>query len=74
MDFAHQIRNALEGQRLTQRDLAERLGVTEGAVSQYLRGNLTETTIDRIGAAIGVTFLLSVISPTESANEGSTDG
>lgn len=51
----------LESLRLSQRELAERLGVTEGRVSQILSGaeNLTLKSLAACGWALGVRFELA---------------
>ncbi|MBN2112614.1 MAG: helix-turn-helix transcriptional regulator [Acidimicrobiia bacterium] len=51
----------LQGLGLSQADLAGRLGVTKGRVSQILSGrqNMTLRTLAAIGWALGVTFDLS---------------
>jgi antitoxin component HigA of HigAB toxin-antitoxin module len=53
----------LESAKLTQRDLAERLGVTEARVSQVLAGrNVTLNTLAHAGWALGIRFMLVPVS------------
>lgn len=54
------LRRAFEASAMSQRDLAERVGVTEGRVSQVLNseGNLRVTTIARYLRALGYSFEL----------------
>jgi len=58
---AHLLRGALDRSRLSQKELAERVGVTEGRVSQVLNsdGNLRITTIARFLRALGYSFELA---------------
>lgn len=54
----HLLQRAFEGSELSQKDLAQRVGVTEGRVSQVLNseGNLRVTTIARYLRALGYRF------------------
>lgn len=54
----HLLQRAFEGSELSQKDLAQRIGVTEGRVSQVLNseGNLRVTTIARYLRALGYRF------------------
>lgn len=55
-DFAFQIENKMDGEPITQSDLAKRLGVSEGRVSQVLRnpGNLTLKNMVEYAKALGL--------------------
>lgn len=57
----HLLRRAFEASGMTQKNLAERVGVTEGRVSQVLHseGNLRVTTIARYLRALGYRFELN---------------
>lgn len=54
--IAHKIMDALDDQGLTQRDLAERLGITPQAVNKIVKGrqNLTLGTIRKIERALDI--------------------
>lgn len=54
--FAAQIKQQLGTQGLSQLELAQRLGISEGRVSQLLngRGNLTLRTMARIAQVLGL--------------------
>ena len=59
----------LESLGISQRELAERLGVSEGRVSQLLSGreNLTLRTLGALGWALGVRFELNPVPMADRA-------
>jgi transcriptional regulator with XRE-family HTH domain len=59
----------LESIRVSQRELARRLGVSEGRVSQLLSGreNLTLRTLGALGWALGVRFELNPVPMADRA-------
>ncbi|WP_020599874.1 helix-turn-helix domain-containing protein [Spirosoma panaciterrae] len=56
--IGQQIREARKAKGLTQKELGEKLGVSESTVNQYESGkqNLTVDTITKIAEALGVKF------------------
>ncbi len=56
------IREARKGKGLTQKEVGEKLGITEGAYNRYESGkqNLTVETIGKICNALGVSFKILI--------------
>lgn len=68
------VRSVIERTGIKQTKIADKMGVTRGAVSQFLDGsNITTDTIQRIGEVLGVQFYLSEVltglSTTETPGE-----
>lgn len=64
--FGGRIRAAMEGARLRQIDLAERMGVSDGAVSRWLNGTAPDPAeLARLAVVLGVSadYLLGLTSP-----------
>lgn len=58
----YRIKELLKEKGLTQKDLAERMGITPSTLSQMLKGNMTISTINRIVSALEVTAF-ELLSP-----------
>lgn len=71
--IAVRIDEVLKRKRMTQRELALRLGKRESEVSKWLTGrhNFTTNTIARISLALGVTI---INVPTSTYSEGTAKG
>lgn len=69
-DFITQIQKRLESLPLSQSELAERLSLSEGAVSQSLNGprNLTLKTIVKYARAVGIKVALVAYDDRDPAN------
>jgi transcriptional regulator with XRE-family HTH domain len=72
--FLEQVSNLLEKRGVPQRALAERLGVSEGRVSQILSGrqNLTVRTLANLATVLEARFCVS-ITDLDEASDGPTD-
>lgn len=60
-EVREEVLNLMEAEGVTQKELARRLGVTHSLVSQWLHSkhNWTLSTLERIGEALGYTFVVS---------------
>jgi len=66
------LRQAREQAGVTQRELAERLGCTQPAVSQFEAGgaSLNIATLQRIADALGCDLQIGIVSRDVALNEG----
>jgi transcriptional regulator with XRE-family HTH domain len=71
LDFIAQIENRLQELELSQNELARRLGVSEGAVSQVLNNpqNLTLKTIAKYARALGIKTAIVAYNDCDPSNE-----
>jgi len=67
-DLTEQIVQAMQRQRVSRADLAERLGVSRAYVTQLLRGkpNTTLRTLVRVAAALGLKLQASLVRRASS--------
>jgi transcriptional regulator with XRE-family HTH domain len=70
-DFVVQLEERIEDDKLTQKDVAERLGVTGGAVSQTLNspGNLELKTMVQYARAVGMKLAVVAYDDNDPRNE-----
>lgn len=70
-DFVFQIENRMDEEPINQSNLADRLGVSEGRVSQVLRnpGNLTLKKIVEYARAVGMKVAIVAYEDGDSLNE-----
>lgn len=61
------IKEILKERGIMQKELAERLGVSDVALRQSLKGNPTISTLQKIAEALGVEFLELFASSSSSA-------
>jgi transcriptional regulator with XRE-family HTH domain len=71
LDFIAQIENRLQELELSQNELARKLGVSEGAVSQVLNNpqNLTLKTIAKYARALGIKAAIVAYNDSDPSNE-----
>lgn len=69
MDIKENIRFVLEKRGMTQKDLADRLGVSKTAVGYYLHGNITIGNLQKIADALDTT-VETLVSETPLAVKG----
>lgn len=55
MDIKENVRYVLEKRGMTQKSLADKLGVSKTAVGYYLRGNITINNLQKIADALDTT-------------------
>lgn len=62
MEVAEQINRAMADQGITRAELARRLGVTKGAVTQMLApgGNYTVRTLQRLAEALSISLQVTI--------------
>lgn len=63
MDIKENIRFILEKRGMTQKNLADKLGVSKTAVGYYLRGNITINNLQKIADALDTT-VETIVSET----------
>ena len=70
-DFALQIENKMDEERVTQSELAEKLGITPGRVSQILRnpGNLTLKKMVEYGRSLGMKISIVAYEDGDPENQ-----
>ena len=55
MDIHENIKFVLKKRNMTQKDLADKLGVSKRTTTYYLNGNVTIDTLEKIASALGTT-------------------
>lgn len=69
MDIRENIRYVLEKRGMTQKGLADKLGVSKTAVGYYLRGNITINNLQKIADALDTT-VETLVSETPLSVKG----
>lgn len=66
------IREIIEQQGITTKELADRMGITQSALNQHISGNPSVKVLSSIAANLGVEIWQLFVSPSDVAFNGTT--
>ena len=66
------IREVIEQQGITTKELADRMGITQSALNQHISGNPSVKVLSSIAANLGVEIWQLFVSPSDVAFNGTT--